>query len=270
MDRRIILVTGASSGLGRACADHLHARGFRVYGTSRRGPECCNAPYTILPVDVTDPVSVGQAVSAILEREGRLDVVVNNAGMGIAGSVEDTAEDEMQAQMETNFMGMARLCRAALRVMRPQGAGLIINVSSIGGLYGLPFQAYYSASKFAVEGLSEALRYEVRPFGVQVALVEPGDFRTGFTGSRRWTAATETGSPYAEQARRTVNIMARDEQNGADPAQFARLVERIIRTPKPKARYVTGSITQRVMAFARGKVPHALVELGMRLIYRID
>ena len=183
----MVLVTGASSGIGLACADLLARRGFRVYGASRTATEPERA-FPSLRMDVDDDVSVAEGVARVLEREGRIDAAVNCAGFGIAGA---------KRQFETNFFGVLRVCRAVLPAMRERRAGTIVNVSSIAGLVPLPFQGFYSASKFALEGMSEALRMEVRPFGIRVVLVEPGDCRTHFTANRRPAAGADcSGSAY--------------------------------------------------------------------------
>ena len=194
---RIVLVTGASSGFGRAIAAHLAARGYLVYGTSRSAvmPEEATAPAErslvpiMIPMDVCVDASVDAAVTHILRRHGRIDVLVNNAGFGIAGAVEDTSADELRRQFDTNVFGVLRVCRAVLPHMRRQGGGRIINVGSLAGLIALPFQGAYSASKFALEALSESLRMETKPYGISVSVIEPGDFRTSFTASRVRTQA---------------------------------------------------------------------------------
>ncbi len=183
---RVVLVTGASSGIGRACAEFLAGRGYRVYGGSRR--LVAGSVVESISMDVGDDASVHAAVSTILAREGRIDILVNNAGIAIAGAVEDTSVEEARDQFDVNFFGVLRVCRAVLPAMREQGAGYIVNIGSIGGLIAIPFQGFYSASKFALEGLSESLRLEVRQFGVHVVLIEPGDHRTGLTDNRRRTA----------------------------------------------------------------------------------
>jgi NAD(P)-dependent dehydrogenase (short-subunit alcohol dehydrogenase family) len=263
----VVLVTGASSGLGRSCAEYLHARGCRVYGSSRRAS--LDAPFSFLQMDVTSEDSVAQAVRLVLEREGRIDVVLNNAGDGVAGAVEDTSIAEAQQQLDTNFFGALRVCRAVLAPMRAQGSGLIINVSSLGGLVALPFQGLYSASKFALEGMTEALRMEVKPFGVRVVLVEPGDFRTGFTAQRRKARAAEHGA-YTERFHRALATMERDERGGSDPAAVARLVERLINTSAPRLRYKVGSIWQK---FATGPLrallPQKLYEYLLAMSYGV-
>src|ERR1700724_82946 len=184
-EKRVVLVTGASSGIGLACATHLAGRGYRGYGTSRRSGAGPAGKVTMLAAGVFDGGSVEQAIATVLDHEGRLDIVVNNAGMGIAGPVENTSIEEAKRQLEVNFFGAFRVCRAALPAMRKQGSGYIVNIGSIGGLIAIPYQAMYSASKFALEGFSESLRMEVRPFGIRVVIIEPGDHKTALTGNRR-------------------------------------------------------------------------------------
>ena len=221
-------------------------------------------------MDVTSDNSVEHAMQLILSREGRLDVVFNNAGDGIAGSVEDTSIEEAKQQLDTNFFGVLRVCRAALPIMRRQGGGLIVNVSSLGGLVGLPFQGLYSASKFAVEGMTEVMRMEVRPFGVRVALIEPGDFRTGFTAQRRKALAAQQDGVYSKRFGKALATMERDESGGADPLMVARLLERIITSKSPRPRYKVGGFFQKLATgFLRKVLPQKLYEYLLMTSYGI-
>jgi len=184
MNSRVVLVTGASSGIGRACAAHLASRGYRVFGAQRSAPDSAG-PIEMLRMDVNDDASVHAATSYILKTAGRIDALVNNAGYALMGSVEDTSIEEARAQMETNFFGALRVIRAVLPAMRQQGSGYIINISSLAGVLGLPFSGLYSASKFALEGMTESLRLEVRGFGIKTVLIEPGDFSTQLPAKRQ-------------------------------------------------------------------------------------
>ena len=220
-------------------------------------------------MDVRDEASVRAGVETILKQEGRLDVVVNNAGFGIAGAIEDTSMEEAQAQFATNFFGALRVIQAALPTMRQQGSGTIINIGSIGGLIGLPFQGLYSATKFALEGLSEALSKEVRPWGIHVVLVEPGDFHTAFTENRQTTKTSIPESPYWEFFSRALATMKQDESNGADPQRVARLVGRIIRSPHPRLRYRVGFWSQKAAATLKAFLPDRLFDWIIRSHYGV-
>jgi NAD(P)-dependent dehydrogenase (short-subunit alcohol dehydrogenase family) len=266
---RVVLVTGASSGIGQACARCLAQHGFRVYGTSRHAAGIPPAGFALLEVDITSEDSVRCAVDEILGREGRLDIVVNNAGIGLAGAVERTSIDEARALFDVNLLGALRVCRAVLPAMRRQRSGLIVNVGSIGGLIAIPYQALYSTTKFALEGLTEALRYELAPHGIHVTLIEPGDHRTGFTRNRAWTVESASDSAYGEYARRALDRMASDEQGGPDPEGVARLLYRVAMSSNPRLRYTVGPVTQRVAVFLKRLLPHALLEYGVRKYYRI-
>jgi NAD(P)-dependent dehydrogenase (short-subunit alcohol dehydrogenase family) len=247
----------------------LVQQGHRVYGTSRT-PRNADGDFAMLAMDVTDAASVQAAVQTILDREGRIDVVVNNAGFGYGGAVEDTAIEEAQAIFETNFLGVLRVCHAVLPTMRAQGSGTIINVSSIGGLIGLPFQGLYSASKYALEGLSEALRMEVKRFGIHVTLVEPGDTRTAFTANRRHTRGAEESPVYREAYRRTLARIETDEHNGAPPETIARTVVRIVAATWPKVRYVVGPFHQKLAVLVKRLVPSGLFERIIMMAYGVE
>jgi len=266
---KTILITGASSGLGLAGARHLAQRGYRVFGTSRREQPEGSEPFTWIRMDVDDEISVRQGVAEVLRQAGRLDVVVNNAGFGFGGAIEDTALPEARAQVETILFGTLRVCQAALPIMRAQRSGLIVNVSSLGGIIALPFQGLYSAAKFAVEGLSEALRMEVRPWGIYVVLVEPADFRTDFTARRQRTAASGAGSPYAAAFERALAVIEHDELHGSSPEALGRLLERIIRRRSPRLRYTVGSLTELLAGILKPYLPQRLFEWIIRGHYRI-
>ena len=191
----VILITGITSGFGRAMASRLQADGHKVYGTHRK--DCEPIPgVTYIKADVRDPESADATVKAVLDAEGHIDVFINNAGMGIGGPLEFTPFEDAQMQMDVNFMGMVRFLNAVVPVMRAQRHGHIICISSIGGLMGLPYQGMYSASKFAIEGYCEALRLELRQFGIHVTTINPGDFFTGFTAARSKNLAADAMAAY--------------------------------------------------------------------------
>jgi NAD(P)-dependent dehydrogenase (short-subunit alcohol dehydrogenase family) len=266
---KVVLITGASSGIGQACARHLGRRGYQVFGTSRRPQPGAEEPFELIPMDVTDEDSIHQGVATVLARAGRLDAVVNNAGFGFGGAVEDTSIDEAREMFEANFFGMLRVCRAVLPHLRERRAGTIVNVSSLGGLFAQPFVGLYCATKFALEGATEALRMEVRPFGIHVVLIEPGDTRTAFTANRRRTQASQAASPYADNMQRVLAVIEHDEQTGTSPEAVARLLERILRSRSPRLRYPVASAFQRFAAVARKLMPGGLFERALRQYYRV-
>ena len=268
MASRIVFITGASSGIGRACALHLHQHGFRVYGTSRAA-RSSGSPFTMLQADVNDEPSVQSAVHSVIDREGRIDVVVNNAGIAIAGPLESTSMEEAQHQLDVNLFGTLRVCRAVLPLMRKQQAGYIVNIGSIGGLIAIPYQPLYSASKFALEGMMESLRMETRPFGVRVVLIEPGDTRTAITENRTLTADVAARDAYCRFPA-ALKRMATDEQNGPGPEIVARLLHRIVNTRNPRLRYTTGPAVQRAAVWMKRLLPNAVLEYGMRQYYGVD
>jgi NAD(P)-dependent dehydrogenase (short-subunit alcohol dehydrogenase family) len=258
----VAIVTGASSGIGKAIAHHLDGAGFEVYGsrlpTERDDPIGRRA---LIPLNVDENESVDGFVAAVLGEIGRVDVLVNCAGFGIAGSVEETSVEEAKAQFETNYFGVHRMCRAVLPEMRRHRSGTIITVSSIGGLIALPFQATYSATKFALEGLMEGLRHEVRPHGIRVSLIEPADFATGFTARRRIVANAASGdSPYAQAFGDALAVVTGDETGGWGPDAIGRLAVRIARSRSPRLRYTVGRFDERVAAHLKRVVPNRLFE----------
>jgi NAD(P)-dependent dehydrogenase (short-subunit alcohol dehydrogenase family) len=267
MSGQVVLVTGASSGIGRAMADLLHARGHRVYGTSRR-PEAHQAPWRLVAMDVTDDASVLSAITTILAEAGRIDALVNNAGLVVAGSIEDTSLDEARRSFETNVLGAMRVARAVLPAMRERGGGVIVNVGSLAGRIGMPFQGVYSATKFALEGLTEALRQEVVGFGVRVSLIAPGDTATPVVENRvRAAAARDPQSPYAADFTRVIAMYEKDERAGAPAAGVAELAAAIVEGRRTGARFVAGPVAQRIMVAARNFIPGPIFRWGMSLYF---
>jgi NAD(P)-dependent dehydrogenase (short-subunit alcohol dehydrogenase family) len=254
----LVLVTGASSGIGRACADRLHEAGFTVVGASRRDP----APGTWASVvmDVDSDASVEAAIDGVLGEHGRLDAVVACAGWGLAGAVEDTPLADARDQFETNFWGVVRVVGEALPAMRRQGGGHLVLMSSIGGAVGLPYQAFYSATKFALEGYGEALAYEVAPFGIEVTLVEPGNVATGFTAARRDVTPAVGDRTYAAAAGKAVGKMAEDEMAGVPPDRVAAAVQRVLEARRAPRRVSAGRLDERIGITAKRLLPYRLFE----------
>ena len=274
MDKKVILLTGASSGLGKSTADYLTKKGYIVLGTSRTAAhpdEILIDKNTSFPLmikmDVTSEQSISQVISFIQKQFGRIDILINNAGWGISGPIEETSIDQARSLFNTNFFGIVSITQQVLPIMRKQKKGLIINLSSIGGVLGLPFQGLYSASKFAIEGLSESLRMELQSFHIEVVLVEPGDFKTGFTKNRK--KALHPSSPYMDLVDQSTSIFEHDEQNGSDPKQVAQTIEKIIHSKHPKLRYRVGSLSQRFAASLKGVISDRIVQWILMKYYKV-
>lgn len=224
----------------------------------------------MVSLNVDDPSSVEQAVEALVAREGRLDGVVYCAGYGVAGPVEETDDDEAKAVFETNLFGALRVCRAVLPTFRAQGAGTLLFVSSLAGRIGLPFQGLYSATKFALEGLAEALRMEVRPFGVQIVLVEPGDVRTSFTERRRRVRRAQGAGPYAAAMNRVLAVAEADELGARTPEALAKRIAGIVCRRSSRLRYTAGPWHQRLAAGLKRFLPGSTFEQVLRRVYHVD
>ena len=265
---RVALVTGASAGLGKECADRLANAGWAVTGASRRGT--AGPGWTGLVMDVDSDEAVRAGVAEVLQKDGQIDALVAAAGWGVAGAAEDTSVDEAKAQFETNFWGCVRVVQAVLPQMRAQRSGRIVLISSIGGVISIPFQAYYSASKFALEGFAEALGYEVAPFGIAVTLVQPGNFATDFTASRKVAAAAGEGSAYAAAMVKAVAAMERDERNGAPPADVAAAVQRVLEARRPPRRVSVGKASERAGLIAKRLLPFRLFEAAAKGALGVD
>ena len=239
---KVIIITGASSGFGKAVAERLVQKGHKVYGICRR--EMNHAAIEYRQGDIRDNDRINQIVKEIYDREQRIDVLINNAGMGIGGSLELATRDEIQTQMGVNFMGCVNMCQAVLPYMRKQRSGRIINLSSIGGVMGLPYQGFYSASKFAIEGFSEALSAEVKGFGITVSMVEPGDFATNFTASRKNSQPTLDDPDYGPIFKRSLGLIEKEENGGLKPEVLAKKIEKIVECRRPRLRYVVANFEQ--------------------------
>jgi NAD(P)-dependent dehydrogenase (short-subunit alcohol dehydrogenase family) len=211
-------------------------------------------------MDVDDDQSVADGVHGVVGEHGRIDALVACAGWGLAGAVEQTPIAEAKAQLETNFWGAVRVVQAVLPTMRRQGSGRIVLISSIGGVIGIPFQAFYSASKFAMEGYGEALAYEVAPFGIHVSLVQPGNVRTDFTGNRRHVGAPPDDDPYVKTAAKAVGMMEHDEANGVPPDKVAVAIEKLLNSAHPRRRVSVGKVGERMGIPAKRLLPYRLFE----------
>ncbi|HUP91269.1 MAG TPA: SDR family NAD(P)-dependent oxidoreductase [Solimonas sp.] len=265
---RIVLVTGASSGIGRLAAERFAREGAKVYAASRRAraPQGC----TGLAMDVDRDEAVSGAIGSVLAAEGRIDAVVHCAGWGLAGAIEDCSPAEAQAQFETNFFGAHRVVRAALPALR-ESKGTIVLVSSLAAGVPLPYQAFYSASKAALTSYAEALRLELHPFGVRVACIAPGNFRTDFTGSRRRAAGWTAASVHASRSEESVKWMEQDEVRAPPPDAVVAAIVRAVADADPKLhQVVVAQVFERIGAALRQLLPQRLYLAIARKVFRVS
>ncbi len=254
---KTVLITGASSGIGEEAAKGLLAAGYTVYAGARRVDRMqplAGAGARLLALDVTDDTSMTTAVTTILQEAGRIDVLINNAGYGSYGALEEVPLDEGRRQFEVNIFGLARLIQLVLPTMRAQRSGRIVNVSSIGGKLGEPFGCWYHATKFALEGLSDSLRMELHPFGIDVVVIEPGAILTEWNGIARDGLMKYSGDgAYREGARAQVKMMASADRGSlpSPPSVVARTIVQAVEARKPRTRYATGGGAKTILFLRR-------------------
>ena len=245
MQPQVILITGASSGFGKITAQMLSEQGHIVYGTSRKPSGNMNN-VKMLVADVTNILSIHEAVGQIISEQGRIDVLINN------------------------FFGVVNMCKVVLPYMRKARRGKIINISSIGGVMGIPYQGFYSASKFAVEGYSEALALEVHPFHIKVCIVEPGDFNTGFTDNRNISEATRVNTDYKESFLKSLEIIEKEERNGCHPKKLGHAICKIVARKNPPFRTKVGPWIQVTFAKSKKWLPDVVMQYALRIFYAIQ
>lgn len=241
---KVIFITGTTSGIGKAVATYLHAKGFCVIGTYRTEP--IDAPFRQVRLDITQDASIDAAIRDILTKEQKIDILINNAGYGISGPIEGTDIEMAKKLLDANFFGAVRMIQSVLPTMREQKKGKIINISSIAGLMGIPYQGFYSASKFALEGLVESLRMELKGTAIEVTNINPGDFKSSFT-SKRQEVQISPENVYYETYHKVKNVFETDEANGSDPIKIAVLIEELIlQKRKLKVRYLVGRPKEKI------------------------
>ena len=256
--KKIALVTGASSGIGEAIAIKLVANDYKVYGTSRSIKES-KFGIDFLKMDVDQEESVIQAVEGLVKKEGRIDLLVNSAGLGVIGSIEEIKVDTAKEVFETNVFGVMRVCQAVSKVMRSQKSGLIINISSIAGEVSLPFRGIYSASKYALEALTESLRMELNSFGVKVCVLQPGDFNTNIAKNRKGESVQED-SPYAAALQSINQQIEEGMLTSPKPDEVGDLVVKITKSKNPNVRYRSGAFLEIITPVLKRILPSALFE----------
>jgi NAD(P)-dependent dehydrogenase (short-subunit alcohol dehydrogenase family) len=261
--KRVCVLTGGSSGIGKAIAELLAKNGFAVYELSRGGVGSEGVEH--ITADVTDAEQVRAAVGKVLAAEGRVDLLVNNAGFGISGAVEFTDPKDAFSQLNVNFFGALHCIQAVLPSMRAQKSGRIVNISSVAAQIAFPFQSFYSATKFAINALTLSLRNEVTPFGVKVCAIQPGDIKTGFTAARK--KSTEGAEVYGKALERAIGVMEHDEQNGMPPSAIAKAVLRMVNRKHPPVFYTVGFQYQIVVLLAK-LLPSSWSNAIIGMIYR--
>lgn len=261
----VVVVTGASSGIGQSIAEYLALDGFKVYGTSRH-IQTPNDHFKWLRLDVNDKASIEEAINSVFSDEGRIDVLINNAGIGMISSFEEAPQANIDVVMDTNLGGVLRMSQAVLPKMRKQKSGIIINISSIAGLIGLPYRSIYSASKFAVEGLTEALRTEVAKFGIQVCSVQPGSIKTNIKGSR--VSYVPANSAYQPEISIAEKIIDEEVAHGIDSDEVAKFVAKLVKKNRLASKYVVANPFQKFGTSLKRYIPTQIFERLLIKRYR--
>ncbi|TDB65221.1 SDR family oxidoreductase [Arundinibacter roseus] len=261
---KVILITGASSGIGLSTAQYLASKGHRVFGASRSQPE--NVTFEWVCMDVTSEESVKSAVQQILAQTSQIDVLINNAGLGLAGPLEETTDELVNTVFNTNVLGVLRVCRSVIPIFRKQRHGFILNISSIASGMGLPFRGIYTASKAALETMTESLSMELKEFNIQVCSVLPGDISTNIN-SHRLVANLREDSVYAAKFSKVHRQINDEVSHAAQPIIIARAIEKIIHTPKPRLHYTVGPIVQRATVWLRIILPQRFFEFLLMRFY---
>lgn len=256
---KVVLITGGSSGIGKSIGEFLSEKGYTVYGTSRTPENYKASRFPILALDVSKEVTILQTINTIIGEQGKLDIVINNAGAGITGPIEEIPNEEIRNNFDTNFFGPINVIKAVLPQMRKQKHGLIINITSIAGYMGLPYRGVYSASKGALELVTEAFRMEIKDFNIEMTNVAPGDFATNIAAGR-YHAPCLKKSPYNKPYSKTLDLMNAHVDNGSNPNIMANAIYKIINTKKPKVHYKVGEFLQRFSIVLKRILPDKLYE----------
>ncbi|OYX23407.1 MAG: short-chain dehydrogenase/reductase [Flavobacteriales bacterium 32-35-8] len=265
---KVVLITGGSSGIGKSVGEFLTENGFIVYGTSRNPQNYSESKFPILKLDLKSIETIQETIQEIIVKEGRIDVLVNNAGAGITGAIEELPEAEIKANFDTNFFGPINVIKAVLPQMRKQHSGLIINITSIAGYMGLPYRGIYSASKGALELITEAFRMEIKNFNIKMTNVAPGDFATNIAAGRYHAPLLEN-SPYKKPYGDTLDLMNAHVDNGSNPIMMARAVLKIINTKNPKVHYKVGAFMQKFSIVLKRVLPDKVYEKMLMNHYKL-
>ncbi|QSS97402.1 SDR family oxidoreductase [Psychroflexus sp. ALD_RP9] len=259
MPQDIVFITGASSGIGKSIGEHLAKHNYKVYGTSRNPKHSKNNGINFIQLDVTSSESINKAINEIIKQESKIDVLINNAGVGITGPVEEIPNEEMFKVFQTNYFGPVQLINSVLPYMRQQNKGFIINITSIAGFMGLPFRGHYSASKGAFETITEAYRLELRNTNIKLTNIAPGDFATNIA-SGRYHSPVNNNSFYKNTYQKSLDLMNEHVDHGSNPEQMAKKVHQILLKSKPKIHYKVGSYLQKISPFLKAILPDKTYE----------
>ncbi|WP_417871712.1 SDR family oxidoreductase [Winogradskyella sp.] len=265
---KVVLITGGSSGIGKSIGEFLQQKGFKVFGTSRNPENYPNSKFPIVALDVTKPETISTCIAEVLKQENRIDVLINNAGAGITGPVEEIPDEEIKRNFETNFFGPINVIKATLPTMRAQNSGLIINITSIAGYMGLPFRGVYSASKGALEIITEAFRMELKDFNIEMTNVAPGDFATNIAAGR-YHAPVLANSPYKEKYGHSLKTMDEHVDEGGDPKEMAEAIYKVIETKSPKIHYKVGAFMQKFSIVLKRVLPDKMYEKLLMNHYKL-
>jgi NAD(P)-dependent dehydrogenase (short-subunit alcohol dehydrogenase family) len=264
---QIVLITGASSGIGKAIGKHLSSCGYKVYGSSRKPTQ--DKDIRFLQMDVTDPDSIKKNIEELIENEGRIDVLINSAGLGIINAMEEVPIDEVRKVFETNVFGVLQVCQTVIPFMRKQKAGNIINISSIAGEVGLPFRGIYASTKFALEGMTEAMRMELLPFGIKTSIIQPGDFNTNIN-QNRIVIGSKKGSPYKQFLDTVTDQIQEEMQKAPTPESIGILAEKILKSSQPQIRYRIGALLEKLTPSLKKMLPYKQYEKLIMQHYHMD
>lgn len=256
---KVVFITGASSGIGKAIGEYLVLKNYKVFGTSRNPERIKDSKFPLIKMDVNDTESIRNAISVLLAKSGGIDVIINNAGVGITGPIEETPETEIKNAFNVNLFGPINVIKAVLPQMRKQGYGHILNITSIAGYMGLPYRGIYSATKAALEITIEAMRMETLQFGIKMTNVAPGDFATNIAAGRYHAPILED-SPYKKAYGSTLKIMDEHVDAGEDPTKMAKVVYSIINNPNPKIHYRVGAPMQKISIVLKRILPDKTYE----------
>jgi len=264
---KVILITGASSGIGFEIASYLSKKGFTVYGGSRSAPQ--NVDFHSIKMDVTDEQNVRSVIEKIIQKEGRIDILINNAGVGSIGAIEKTPVSDIKKSFELNLFGVIRVCQAVLPYMRKQMYGKIINMSTLGSMIGLPFRAFYSSSKGAMDLVTETLRLEVAHFGIQACTIHPGEVKTNI-GNHRIISTQRDDEVYGKTINKVMEQLNGSVDHGKDPELFGPYVEKIIKAKKIKRNYYIGTFSELLGIKLKKFLPYYLYEMILKSYFNAE